>query len=145
MLKGVSIMVTNGYNTKQKRLIMSFLKDNKSISVTVKDIYDYLLENNEKVNITTIYRYLDKLTEQDIVMKFASDDGKNNCYQYIEGIPDCNEHLHLRCIECGKVIHLDCEYMDGIVKHISECHGFDLKCDNSVLYGRCKECQKKKK
>ncbi len=136
-------MKNNEYKTRNKQAILEYLKDNQENSVTVKDINAYMKNSGEKINITTIYRYLDKLSADGTVMKYTSDDGKNSCFKYMDSKRSCHEHFHLQCSSCGKIIHLDCSYMDDIVRHISECHDFDLKCDNAVLYGKCHECIKK--
>lgn len=137
-------MQRSGYNTKQRRLIIDFLKENKSNSVSAKELHGYLIENETKVNITTVYRLLDKLVKKGELMKFTSDDGKSSCYKYVDDTANCHEHLHLKCSQCGKIVHLDCDYMEDIIKHISNCHNFDLRCENSVLYGKCKDCKSSK-
>ena len=53
----------------------------------------------------------------------------------------CEQHLHLKCVKCGKIIHLECHFMEEISHHIEESHGFTLQCKNSILYGICKECK----
>lgn len=137
-------MSSNGYNTKNKNIILDFFKLNPKSSFSVKEIHSYLCENFKNINITTIYRYLDKLESDGIVIKLQADSGKNACYQYIEDGYFCNEHLHLQCSECGRIIHLDCNYMNEIVKHIADCHDFDIRCKSSVLYGLCNDCSAKK-
>ena len=47
------------------------------------------------------------------------------------------------CVKCGKILHLDCEFMKEISEHIQKDHGFSLQCKNSILYGICRECQVK--
>ena len=46
--------------------------------------------------------------------------------------------------KCGKIIHLECEFMDEISEHILKDHGFKLQCKNSILYGMCSACQESK-
>ena len=50
-------------------------------------------------------------------------------------------YLDLKCVKCGKIIHLECHFMEEISHHIEESHGFTLQCKNSILYGVCKECK----
>lgn len=138
-------MKCSEYKTKNKQMILDYLKDNANIAVTVKDICEFFEEIGNKINITTIYRYLDKLSNEGTVMKYTSDDGKSFCFKYMDENKACHEHFHLQCSSCGKIIHLDCTYMDSIIKHISDFHDFDLRCDKSVLYGKCHECKNKVK
>jgi len=143
--KGETAVKSGEYKTKNKQIILEYLKNNANVSITVKDICKYFADTGDSINITTIYRYLDKLSSEGTVMKYTSDDGKSFCFKYMDENRDCHEHFHLQCRSCGKIIHLDCSYMDDIIKHISDCHDFDLKCDNSVLYGKCHECRNKEK
>ena len=54
-------MAGSGYATNSRRKILDFLKSNSDRTVTAADIDQYLKRNGDAVNITTIYRYLDKL------------------------------------------------------------------------------------
>ena len=101
-----------------------------------------LKRNGDAVNITTIYRYLDKLATDGTVMKYVAEAGGKAVYQYVELGQHCEEHLHLKCVKCGCIIHLDCGFMDEIAEHIQKDHGFQLQCKNSILYGICKDCRR---
>ena len=110
--------------------------------LTAADIDQYLKRNGDAVNITTIYRYLDKLATDGTVMKYVAEAGGKAVYQYVELGQHCEEHLHLKCVKCGCIIHLDCGFMDEIAEHIQKDHGFQLQCKNSILYGICKDCRR---
>ena len=125
-------------------LVLNFFLDNPDIIVSAEEIYQTLKQDSKDINLTTIYRNLDKLVEDKIIMVFASDDRKKSGYKYAGDDSKCRNHLHLQCINCGKIFHLDCYFMNNLDKHISEKHSFDIKCSNSIIYGICNECKKKK-
>ena len=75
-------------------------------------------------------------------MKYVANKGEMSSFQYIGDKHACKEHLHLRCVLCEKIIHLECDFMCEISEHIMDHHGFSLICESSVLYGICKECAK---
>lgn len=139
----VTIMAGNEYKTNSRMKIMEFLMENKERAISVSDIDCHMKEQHCSVNVTTIYRYLDKLEKDGNIIKYAAEKGDKSTYQYVEREHKCDEHLHLKCVQCGAVIHLDCCFMDEISRHIAEDHGFALQCRNSVIYGFCRECQKK--
>ena len=87
-----------------------------------------------------LYRQLDKLVESGVVRKFVIDGKTGACYQYIENEHECREHFHLKCISCGKLIHLNCDHLMSINKHIEEHHGFIIDPSQTVFYGRCADC-----
>lgn len=138
-------MRNNSYNTISKQLILDFLKSKSEETLSANDIFEHMNTIQKPVNITTIYRYLDKLVQNNIVHKYTDDDGKKSTYRYVGENSYCHEHLHLQCSKCGKIIHLDCEFMEEVIKHIDEKHHFSLKCDKSILYGKCEECSQKEK
>ncbi len=133
-------MAGSGYATASRRRILEFLKRNSDRTVTAADIDVYLKETDSEVNITTIYRYLDKLAREGTVIKYVAECGGKAVYQYVEQGHRCDAHLHLKCVKCGCIIHLECAFMDEISEHIKKDHGFTLQCKNSILYGTCQAC-----
>lgn len=132
-----------GYVTANRKKILDFLKSNSDRTVAAADIDDYLKRNGNEVNITTIYRYLEKLANDGTVIKYVAEKGGRAVYQYVEQGQRCEEHLHLKCVRCGCIIHLDCAFMDEISEHIGREHEFELQCKNSILYGVCRACSTK--
>lgn len=133
--------MNNGeYKTRQKQAILEFLKKNKDNHVTVNDISVYLENNNCHVGVTTIYRYLDKLLEQGVVRKYTVDNSTSACFQYVESDENCHEHFHLKCEICGRLIHLNCNHISEMCKHIFNDHGFKPDMMRTVFYGICSVC-----
>lgn len=134
-------MAGNSYATASRKKILEFLKKSSDTTVTAADVDCYLKENDSEVNITTVYRYLDKLARDGTVIKYVAEKGSQAAYQYVEPGRRCDEHLHLKCVKCGRIIHLECHFMEEISKHISDSHDFTLQCKNSILYGVCRDCK----
>lgn len=134
-------MTKQGYRTNNRTKIMEFLQENRNKTVTVREIGIHMQDLDCPVNVTTIYRYLDKLEKDGQLMKYAGEKGEKASYQYVEPDQGCDDHLHLQCVSCGAVIHLDCHFMDEIAEHIDREHGFDLQCRGSVIYGLCQNCR----
>ncbi len=131
------------YKTIGHTKIMKYLASNSDRTVTVKDIDEYLRAEGIEVNASTIYRFLNRLSDSGEIMKYVTQKGEQSSFQYIRAeAHNCKEHLHLQCVRCGKIIHLECHFMDEISDHIMEHHGFALQCESSVLLGVCKECSK---
>ena len=133
-------MANSGYATANRKKILDFLKENHNRTLTVADIYAHLKACDSEVNITTIYRYLDKLEKEGTVIKYVAEKGSQATYQYVEQGHNCEDHLHLQCVKCGKVIHLECHFMHEILEHVEKEHGFMMQCKNSIVYGTCKDC-----
>lgn len=132
------------YNTKQRELILECLSDSNGRHITAEDILEYLKMNDTPVGKSTVYRYLDALTEQNIIRKYTIEDGIGACYQYIGHHSGCQEHYHLKCSSCGKLFHVSCEFMDEINSHIRKEHNFKIDNSKTVFYGICEECGNEK-
>ena len=105
------------YNTRQRELILDYIKKNAKKHLTADDIADAL--KAEQVGKTTVYRYLEKLCEQNIVRKFILSEGKSACFQYNDE-QQCHDHFHMKCLKCGRLFHLECDHLKDIAAHISK-------------------------
>ena len=76
-------------------------------------------------------------------VKYVADKGEKAVFQYVDEGRHCREHLHLKCVQCGRIYHLDCHFMDEVRAHLMAEHGFTLQCEGSVLYGLCRHCAQK--
>lgn len=129
------------YQTRCKTSIMDYLVEHKESSFSAFDIYDYLKRRGEVINLATIYRNLDRLTESGVIIKFKSAEDDRCQYQYVEPESDCGHHLHMQCSKCSRIIHLECDMMEELKKSIEESYGFNIECKNSLITGVCKDCK----
>ena len=110
--------------------------------MTAADITEKLGEAGSPVGISTVYRQLDRLVESGRARKYIVEEGKRACYQYSGDNADhCRRHYHLKCSKCGRLLHVECEYLDKIEQHILEHHGFVINNEKTVLYGICSDCK----
>jgi Fur family ferric uptake transcriptional regulator len=132
-----------GYNTKQQDAVLSVLKSTKGRHVTADEIYLKLIHQGKSVGKTTIYRHLEKLTADGTIRRFTTGDNSGACYQLSDS--HCAEHYHLKCSDCGKLIHVECDFLDELAKHLMNDHNFKLDKSKTVLYGICSDCVKGEK
>lgn len=126
------------YKTKQRELILSYLKNTDHPHVSAGDIAAHL-RSVSSVGTATVYRQLEKMVEAGLVRKYNLDGGA--CYQYVGSAEGCREHFHLKCLGCGTLIHVDCDFLCGLGPHILEHHGFEVDNSRTVMYGMCRECR----
>ena len=127
------------YNTRQKREMLAFLKQNDLRHYSVDDLVFEMQEQGEKIGRSTVYRYLEQLAEQGSVRKYQNARGVTQ-YQHVADSAACDGHFHMMCRSCGRLLHVDCELMDGLAKHIYTDHGFRLDARETVLMGICARC-----
>lgn len=131
------------YNTKQKTAIMRVIKCVGDKHFTVDSLCEMLSQKGETVGRTTVYRCLEKLSEDGVLRKYAASSGESACYQYLEEKQHCHEHFHLKCEKCGSLIHMECDEMKVLAAHIKSHHGFCLNPLKTVIYGICEDCTAK--
>lgn len=136
-------MPNSTYNTKQKQLIKKIITENKDLQLTCEDISDMLKKANTPVGKATVYRFLEKLAQNGEVRKFTETNCKSATYQFVDKELNCEEHLHLRCVQCGKFFHLGCDFMSGVSEHIKMHHRFEIDNSKTVILGTCENCSVK--
>lgn len=136
-------MKKNPYKTKQQDFLFSYLKEMQGQHFTAEDIRIHFEEKNISIGIATIYRQLEKLVADGLVLKYYLGEHSAACFEY-PGEADKNEdtQFHLKCEKCGQLFHLDCDNMKALCGHIKNEHGFALDPYRTVLYGLCDSCQK---
>ena len=128
------------YNTKQREAILSYIASLEGTHATAAQILEHLANKGFSISRPTVYRHLEKLTENGKIRRYTTDGISAACYQYAESGADCHDHVHLKCEDCGKLIHLECNKLDEIQQHFSSSHAFRVNALKTVFYGQCYNC-----
>ncbi|MEE1357380.1 MAG: transcriptional repressor [Clostridia bacterium] len=131
---------TQSYKTKLKTQILMAFREKSDGLLSASDVYGILCGKGETLNLTTVYRNLDTMTRDGVLMRFSQERTGKAMYKYSGDEGGCRAHLHMKCTECGAIVHLDCHFMSEIAAHAKEAHGFVLSCEKSMLYGICSDC-----
>ena len=134
------------YKTKQMSEILNFIQQMEGTHVTVADICDYFKKKGIAVGMTTVYRQLDKMVSEGLVAKYVIDGSSSACFEYTgDSRHECKEQTyHCKCEKCGKLIHLHCDEVESLKKHMMEHHSFEMDSLRTVFYGICNECRNNK-
>lgn len=131
------------YRTKQREAIYDYIVSLEGSHVTASQISAYFEKKKMPVGRTTVYRFLDQLTESGKVRRYTTDGVSGACYQYVDGKSSCHEHLHLKCESCGALLHLECDAVNELWHHLFQEHTFQMNILKTVLYGTCTNCMEK--
>ncbi len=131
------------YNTKKRSEILAFINNNKDKHINADDISDFFLSKKETINKSTIYRYLKVLTNEGVIKKYVIDEKEGACYQCDDHEKECHSSLHLKCVSCNKLFHIDGTDYLKINKKIEKENGFIIDAAKTVLYGTCINCRGK--
>jgi Fur family ferric uptake transcriptional regulator len=129
------------YKTEQKRLLLEFLAKNGDRSYTIDEIVDgiYADAGESSLGKSTVYRLMTRLVEEKRVQRFAGEKGRSFSYRIIAD-EHCHNHLHLKCLGCGKILHLDHETSDALLEQVRMLKGFSVSEEQTLLFGSCAEC-----
>lgn len=133
------------YKTWQRAEITAYFMSTKGEHVTVNDIVKHFEEAGKPIGLTTVYRHLDKMVDDGVINKYNLENCSSACYEYVDtehshdGTTNC---YHCKCDKCGKLIHLHCEEIEELIKHIEKNHSFVINPRRTVLYGLCEDCRK---
>lgn len=132
-----NILKSVNLKTTKKRLLILSLLSNSDTPLTSEDILEQA-SKEININLSTIYRALNALTEKGILLKQLSNDGKT--YFQINN----RKHKHqLICSLCNKVVLVDCCPLKRFENDLCEETGFTITSHNLEFTGICPECTKK--
>ena len=127
------------YNTEQRNLLLNFLSSRPDAMFSARQIADGLL--NHKISRSAVYRNLAELEAEGKIKRCTKEGSKESFYQFYD-LQSCRNHIHLSCIQCGKIFHMENHVAEKLVNELESTEGFEIKKDKTTLYGLCKECQK---
>lgn len=133
------------YNTHQKEMLLSFLKAHPdtpfSIDALSEELASFFPDAPGK---STVYRLMSVLTDNGTVKRFVNGNSRQFLYQ-IAGDEECHHHLHMKCTDCGKLIHMDHKLSEQLLADILGRNDFSVEVDSTTLFGHCKDCKNKEK
>ncbi len=121
--------------TKQRKQILNIFNENK------KPLSAEMIENllpDEAINLSTIYRTLEKFYDDEIISKSSIN---HTQYYYLN---DHKHHHYMICLNCHKMIEIDC-HIHQFEEEVAKAHHFKVTHHDMTLYGYCDECQAQNK
>ncbi|QOR35232.1 transcriptional repressor [Clostridium sp. 'deep sea'] len=128
--------------TNQRRKILEILIENIDTHMSVEDIYNTAKTKNYMIAIPTIYRTMDILAAIGAVTRHDFGEG---AAKYEIFIKEKENHCHLVCKNCRKIIEVYGLLPDNLGKRVYEKKGFQSEDCSLKIYGYCKECLSKMK
>lgn len=129
-----------GYNTRQKAALLDCMRQLSDEAVTVERLLEYIREKGLRLGQTTVYRHLDRLAREGVLIRYAAARGESARYQYIGDPGEHCVHSHLVCLGCGHMEHVECAVVDTVNEHMQTDHHFTVDRIKTVFYGYCRDC-----
>lgn len=131
----------NSYHTQQRCALLAFLSAHADKQFTVEQLLTAM--GDAAPGRSTVYRALDRLVEEGTVRRFAPESGGSAAYQAMDP-GHCDAHLHLKCVDCGRLIHLDTGVSDALQADLLRAAGFTVDGRSTTIYGTCAACGRKR-
>ena len=112
------------YKTRQKEMLIDYLSSVEGEHITANDVCEFFKSQGETIGQSTIYRHLESLVDEGIINKYVIDANSPACFEYMGR----ESHLagevcfHCKCEKCGCLIHLHCDELSEIGKHLYNEH-----------------------
>ena len=126
--------------TRQREEVLNVFL-NSSGHKSLAQIYAQVAKTNPKIGYTTVYRTLKLLTRLGLATQRKFADGETRYEPTSEG----THHDHLICLDCGKIIEFEDRTLEALQNGIAQHHRFKISHHRMELYGRCEECNRKKR
>ena len=129
------------YATEQKKMLLDFLREHCERAYTVEELVTGMQERygSHVPGKSTVYRLMTHLVEEGTVKRFVKGHSRTFLYQIVAG-EHCHSHLHLKCMGCGRLLHLDERVSDELLDRVRACSDFAVSEEETVLYGACADC-----
>jgi Fe2+ or Zn2+ uptake regulation protein len=122
--------------TPQRKLVLDILARSES-HLDAQEIYEQGRRSDVQLSLATVYRTLSVLKENAVVHELHLDD-EHHHYE----LADREEHSHLVCLGCGKVLEVDSAAFAEAALEAGSAYGFEIASTQVELTGYCASCRR---
>ncbi|MDD7305992.1 MAG: Fur family transcriptional regulator [Peptoniphilaceae bacterium] len=122
--------------TKPRSIILETIYKLKR-PISAEEIYKIIGENNQYLNLSTVYRNLKTLVDKNVLLKNTDLDGVS----YFQLNIQAHKHF-ITCIKCGKKVTIENCPIDEFSHQVEEETGFTVRSHNFEFTGICPDCMK---
>ena len=132
------------YQTAQKKKLTDFMMKHQEKSFSVEELCaemerEYI--NEEIPGKSTVYRLIQQMVEEGTVKRMMKEHSRKFVYQ-IAGGAHCSSHLHMKCMDCGRILHMDDDETLKIMAEVMMKNNFKVDERQTMLIGKCGDCGK---
>ena len=132
----LSELSDHGYKRTTQRAVILDILESAGGHLSAEEVARLVEEGGVPLNRSTVYRTLDTLAEIGVVK--ATRMGRALYYEVSEA---GEEHHHIRCNRCHRMVHLDAGQVDRLLRRLADEQGFDVSDIQVLVRGLCKTCR----
>ncbi len=121
--------------TSQRTLLLELLRRSGG-HVDADELYRRARKKNSRISLSTVYRNLQLFKKLELVDERHFDE-EHHHYEVKSG----DEHQHLLCIHCGKVVEFDYPITGKLKGDIGKKFDFDITGIEIDVTGLCSDCR----
>ena len=118
--------------TAQRMAILKVLNSGPRYHKTAQDILDEVNKTNSSMGLTTVYRFLRKLTKSRMISEISMGAG-SSCYE----LKSNQFHYHIACVKCGKIIEFKNRTIERTLKRIITEKNYKMQNQILEIYVSC--------
>lgn len=130
----LSRLRSQGYRLTPQRLAILDLLRNADGHLTPAEIYKQAAQNLPGLTEATVYRTLNFLAEQGLVLVAHVGRGQL-VYEYTE-----HDHHHLICRNCGEMREVDHQELTQLYEDFFNKTGYQINTVHAAFFGFCPDC-----
>jgi Fur family transcriptional regulator, ferric uptake regulator len=127
-----------GLRLTQQRMTIANVFLSATGHLNIDELYRKVRARDPHVGYATIYRTLRLLRDCGLAAERNFEDGAAR-FEPVGPIQQ-QQHYHLICRECGRIVEFENESLSAIVATGARCHGFHADSHKLEIYGRCAVC-----
>ncbi|MCL4357329.1 transcriptional repressor [Patescibacteria group bacterium] len=131
------VLSSNGFSlTQARKRVFGALVDQEGISMN-----ELICELSGTVDRVSVYRNVTLFEKLGILQRIS------NGFKYKVELSDSfsSHHHHLSCSQCGQIINIKADQLEGAIKQLGKDHGFVISGHQVEIHGSCAQCALKGK
>jgi Fe2+ or Zn2+ uptake regulation protein len=120
--------------TRQRRVIFEELQKMKT-HPTADELYQRVREKISNISLGTVYRNLEVLTQCGMITRIECSG------TYMRFDSNIEEHYHVRCINCNRVVDAPVKMFTEIDKELEQASDYKILGHKLEFMGICPECK----
>jgi Fur family transcriptional regulator, ferric uptake regulator len=122
-------------STRQRTAILHALQEADSF-LSAQELYDALRDKGLRVGLTTVYRNLQMMADENEVDVVRREDGES----IFRRCDADDHHHHLVCRSCGYTVELANDELETWARSFAKKHRFSEVTHDLELFGLCRAC-----
>ena len=137
----ITVLKKKGLKVTKHRNSLLEVLEIENQPLTAEDIFLKLKEQGISINLSSVYRILDTLADNNLIIKYVLGDTNKTFYE----INTLKHKHHLVCTSCKKIFPLENCPLSKYESELEDNLDFEITGHKLEIYGICKECRKHKK